>query len=114
MARRQHGVTFEAPRCRGHNEEMTLCRFAVWRGQETHVEYMWFCPRESVEECCEAEIPCGVVPRAVLDVYGDPEPCYSGPIDEVAVRLVPQGDLDYLLFGGGGPVAKYHRVEEVA
>ena len=118
LRRRESGGQ-HAPRCRGHNEEMTLARLAWWRGQETQVEYLWYCPREGVEECCESGIPCKMVgpyavPRAVLEAYGDPGPRYSGPIDEVAVRLVPQGDLDYLLFGGGGPVAKYHRVEKVA
>lgn len=106
--RKQHGVVFEAPRCGAHGEEMTLCRFAVWRGQKTLVDYEWFCPRESVMESC-GSVPADVagpyaVPQAVLDRYGDPGPNFVGWADEVPTRLSRVSDIDALM-GGGGPVA---------
>lgn len=48
--RKQYGVIFQAPLCRGHNEEMSLSIMGPF-GDTFFVE--WYCPHEDVMESCE-------------------------------------------------------------
>lgn len=76
--RKQHGVTFQGPLCKGHNKEMTLARFDC----NNRVEWLWFCPFDDVEVSCNdievAATPPGIdeysVPQAALDAWGDEFP----------------------------------------
>lgn len=53
--RKQYGVTFEAPKCTGHGEEMSLSVMGPfegpgWSKPTTFVE--WYCPHDEVEKSC--------------------------------------------------------------
>ena len=83
---------------------MILSRFAVWRGSDTYVDYVWYCPIEDIEAACDGETPATstgdyAVPAEILNAYGDPGPKFVGG-PETPTRLNPISDEEVALFGG--------------
>lgn len=82
--RKQHGIIFQAPLCKGHNAEMSLSRFNC----NNRVEWMWFCPHDDIEDNCDDEVAVTPpstdeysIPQAVLAAWGDEIPrsdCRAG------------------------------------